>query len=255
MCPLPPPRTRMTGVIPRRPQVCDRGGPSTGRTRLRRRSSRRGRRGASIRGQVSFFHTSTAPSSRSIPAAPIWQDQPPPLQQVPDSRDGVLHPELAGDQVADPGQRPPLVLPPGGQRPGLQRHIQRRQLPPIQPALRRLPARSQPLHAPPARQACRHRRTDRSLTRNSAAITADGTRCSNLLAASSRNCSRRLWPSAVRPSPCAYLMQPAYREAVHVSHGGHHQLKICIYDPERTLRDVDCDYTLLMFCPCTSSYS
>ena len=33
----------------------------------------------------------------------------------------------------------------------------------------------------------------------------------------------------------------------HVSHGGHHQLKICIYDPKRTLRDVDCDYTLLMF--------
>ena len=49
------------------------------------------------------------------------------------------------------------------------------------------------------------------MTRNSAAITADGTRCSNPLAASSRNCSRRLWPSAVRPSPCAYLMQPAYR--------------------------------------------
>ena len=38
-------------------------------------------------------------------------------------------------------------------------------------------------------------------------------------------------------------------QAVHVSPGGHHQLKICIYDLERTLRDVDCDYTLLMFVP------
>ena len=36
-----------------------------------------GRRGAFIRGQVSFFHTSTAPSSRSIARrAPIWQVQP-----------------------------------------------------------------------------------------------------------------------------------------------------------------------------------
>ena len=36
-----------------------------------------GRRGAFIRGQVSFFHTSTAPSSRSIARrAPSWQVQP-----------------------------------------------------------------------------------------------------------------------------------------------------------------------------------
>jgi len=56
-----------------------------------------------------------------------------------------------------------------------------------------------------------HRRTGRSLTRSSAAITADGTRCSNLLAASSRTSSRRLRPSAVSPPPCAYRMHPAYR--------------------------------------------
>ena len=53
-----------------------------------------------------------------------------PLQRVPDPRDGVPHPELPGDQVADAGQRPPLVFPPGRQRPGrqrpgLQRQIQR----------------------------------------------------------------------------------------------------------------------------------
>jgi hypothetical protein len=36
-----------------------------------------GRRGAFIRGQVSFFHTSTAPSSRSMARrAPSWQVQP-----------------------------------------------------------------------------------------------------------------------------------------------------------------------------------
>jgi transposase len=64
---------------------------------------------------------------------------------------------------------------------------------------------------PPASQACRHRRTDRSLTRSSAAITAAGTRCPNLLAASSRTCSRRLRPSAVSPPPCAYRIYPAYR--------------------------------------------
>src|ERR1700678_1951125 len=33
------------------------------------------------------------------------------VQQVPGSRDGVPHAELSPDQVPDPGQRPPLVLP------------------------------------------------------------------------------------------------------------------------------------------------
>ena len=60
-----------------------------------------------------------------------------------------------------PGQRPPLVLPPGGQRPGLQRHIQRRQLPPSSRHCAASP-REASADAPPARQACRHRRTDRS---------------------------------------------------------------------------------------------
>ena len=75
------------------------------------------------------------------------------MQQVPDPRDGVLHSELPGHQVPDAGQRPPLVFPPGGQRPGLQRQIQRRQLLLIQPALRSLPAGSQPGRA--ARQPAR----------------------------------------------------------------------------------------------------
>ena len=80
--------------------------------------------------------------------------------------------------------------------------------------------------SPLACQACRHRRTDRSLTRSSAAITAAGTRCSNLLAASSRTCSRRLRPSAVSPPPCAYLMHLAYRPKRRMSASGHHQLKV-----------------------------
>src|SRR5207245_5133831 len=74
---------------------------------------------------------------------------------------------------------------------------------------------ARPREASPARpaacQACRHRRTDRSLTRSSAAITAAGAPCSNLLPASSRTSSRRLRPSAVSPPPCAYRMHPAYR--------------------------------------------
>jgi hypothetical protein len=65
--------------------------------------------------------------------------------------------------------------------------------------------------------ACRHRRTDRSLTRSSAAIITAGTRCSNLLTASSRTSSRRLRPSAVSPPPCAYRMHPAYRRKLHAS--------------------------------------
>src|SRR6266536_3383432 len=70
---------------------------------------------------------------------------------------------------------------------------------------------------PPASQAARHRRTDRSLTRSSAAITATGTRCSNLSTASSRTCSRRLRPSAVNPPPCPYRIHPAYRQGYHLS--------------------------------------
>jgi hypothetical protein len=44
------------------------------------------------------------------------------------------------------------------------------------------------------------------------AIIANGTRCSNLATASSRNRSRRLRPSAVNPPPCAYRIHPAYRQ-------------------------------------------
>ena len=55
--------------------------------------------------------------------------------------------------------------------------------------------------------ACRHRRTDRSLTRSSAAITAASTRCSNLFTASSRTCSRRL----LRPESYGWPALPRWR--------------------------------------------
>ena len=80
---------------------------------------------------------------------------------------------------------------------------------------------------PPASQARRHRRTDRSLTRSSAAITAAGARCPNLSTASSRTCSRRLRPSAVNPPPCAYRIHLAYPRKPHPSAPGHHELKSC----------------------------
>jgi ATP dependent DNA ligase domain len=48
----------------------------------------------------------------------------------------------------DPGQRPPLVSPPGRKRPGIQHRLQHGQLPVIQPALRRRPAGRHPGHAP-----------------------------------------------------------------------------------------------------------
>jgi hypothetical protein len=54
-----------------------------------------------------------------------------------------VHPEHAGGQVTDPGQGPPLVLPPGGLRPGVQRAVQAGQLILAQPAPRRRPPRGQ----------------------------------------------------------------------------------------------------------------
>jgi hypothetical protein len=104
MCPLPPLRTRMTGVIPRRPQICDRGGlidwpHSSSKTIQPPRPPR-------------CFYPRPGLLLPHLDRAVVALDRPPradlagpaaPLQQVPDPRDGVLHPELAGDQVADPG--------------------------------------------------------------------------------------------------------------------------------------------------------
>src|SRR5260370_727656 len=83
---------------------------------------------------------------------------------------------------------------------------------PPPPSRPRGPPGRAPRPPAPSGRPRRHRRTDRSLTRSSTAIIADGTRCSNLSTASSRTRSRRLRPSAVNPPPCAYRIHPAYRQ-------------------------------------------
>ena len=134
-----------------------------------------GRRRAFIRGQVSFFHTSTAPSSRSIARrAPSWQVQPRRCSryQIP----GMVYRSLnfvatrsrtrAG--VHRWSSQPAASGPASSARSSAascrssSRHCAAclREVSPVRPL---------------ASQASRYRRTDRSLTRSSAAITADGT--------------------------------------------------------------------------------
>jgi hypothetical protein len=76
-------------------------------------------------------------------------------------------------------------------------------------------------------QARRYRRTDRSVTRSSAAISAAGTRYSNLATAASRTCSRRLRSSAVKPplAHTAYVLRTAGIRTCQPS--GHRELKTC----------------------------
>lgn len=58
----------------------------------------------------------------------------------------------------------------------------------------------------------RHRWTDRTLTRNSLAISGLLRPAANMPPASNRIRSRNACLSAVRPPPCGYLMHPAYRD-------------------------------------------
>ena len=210
----------MTGVIPRRPQVLRARRPQRlAGLVLEDDPGAEGRRGPFTRGQVSFRHTSIAPSSRSTARrAPSWQVHPRRRSryQIP----GIVyrHPELRGDQVADPGQRPPLVLPsrsqparppaPGPAPPAAAASSRHRAACP----LRRQPGRAAGLPGlppPPHRPLAD--------TRSSAAIPPTGARCSNLSTTASRTCSRRLRPSAVSPPPCAYRIYPAYRRKPRVS--------------------------------------
>ncbi len=115
------------------------------------------------------------------------------------------------EQVPDPGPGstagPPSLRPPAS--------IQHRSSSAGSSPLRRhraaCPFEARP-GPPPASQARRHRCTDRSDTRSSAAISGAGIRCSNFSTAASRTSSRRLRPSAVKPPPCAYLIDRAYRQ-------------------------------------------
>ena len=111
-CPVPPPRDADDGGDP-----APRPGPGSRRPQrlaglvLEDDPPAEGRRRPFTCGQVSFFHTSMAPSSRSMARrAPIWHDQPRRRSRYQIPGDGVGHPEHPGDQVADAGQRPPLVL-------------------------------------------------------------------------------------------------------------------------------------------------
>ena len=194
---------------------------STGRTRLRRRSSRRG--------PPPRFYPRPGLLRPRLHRAVVALDGPPRAQLAgpaaasaaasPDPRDGVLHlirppgpargaASTAGLPTRRPAARPPAPHP----------------APPAaaQPAGAAQPARGRP--ARPGRQpaACGDRRTDRSLTRSSAAIAADGTRCSNLRAASSRTCSRRLGPrrSGRRLAHTACALHTATSRTV--SPSGHH---------------------------------
>jgi hypothetical protein len=184
-----------------------------------------GRRRAFIRGQVSFFHTSTAPSSRSIARrAPSWQVQPRRRSryQIP----GMVYcsPNFAATRSRTRASVHRWSAHPAASGPASSAASSAASCCSSSRHCAACPREASPA-GPPACQACRHRRTDRSLTRSSSAITAAGTRCSNLLAASSRTCSRRLRPSAVSPPPCAYRMHPAYRRKQHASAHRHHQLK------------------------------
>ena len=142
---MPPPRTRMTGVIPRRAQVLDRGRLRTGRFRLEADPAAEAAAVLLCGPRSESFHSSIARRrARSRGARRLAG--PRGGAAGTRSRDGVLHPGLPGDQVADAGQRPPLVLVPGGQRPGIQHRIQRRQLLLIQPAPCGLAPGRQPGH-------------------------------------------------------------------------------------------------------------
>jgi hypothetical protein len=192
----------MTGVIRAAPRSWTAAASATGRTRPRRRSSRPGPPPSFYPGPGLLLpHLDGAVVPLDGPARPHLARPAAAAQQVPDPGDGVPHPEPPGHQVTDPGQRPPLVIESGGQRPGLQHRLQ-----PASCCSSSRHRAAGPFDASPARplasHACRQRRTDRSVTCSSAAISAAGTRCSNLSTAASWTCSRRLRPSAVKPPPC-----------------------------------------------------
>jgi hypothetical protein len=145
---------------------------STGRTRLRRRSSRPGPpRCFYPRPGLLLPHLDRAVITLDGPARAQLAGPAAAAQQIPDPGTVYCSPELRPHQVPDPGQRPPLVSPPGRQRPA----------PSATSSAASCPLSSRhcaacPRGASPARpSACRRRRTDRSLSRSSAALTAVGT--------------------------------------------------------------------------------
>ena len=218
---------RMTGVMPRRPQVLERGGL--------------------IAWPVSSSKTIQAPraaavllpAARSPSSTPRWRRRParrrggrPAGSSSPRRRSRYQIPgivyctlNLAAIRSRTRASVHRWSSHPRSRRAGVQHPVQLSQLPSSSRHRAACPFDARP-GAPPACQARRHRCTDRSDTRSSAAISVTGTRCSNFSTAASRTCSRRLRPSAVNPPPCAYLIHRAYRRKPRLSPGRHRQLKV-----------------------------
>ena len=184
---MPLPRTRMRGVIPRRAQVLDRGGLSDWPVSSSKTIQPPRAAAVLLPGARSpFFHTSMAPSSRSMARrAPSWHDQPCRCSryQIP----GTVHwtPNFPATRSRTRASVHRWSCHPADSGPASSTVSSAASCASSQQAPRRLPFRRQPGHAG-SFPTLRHRRTDRSLTRSSAATTATGTRCPNLSTAASR---------------------------------------------------------------------
>jgi hypothetical protein len=122
-----------------------------------------------------------------------------PVQQHIQPGQRVVHPEPLLDQLADPGQRPALVLPAPRGRAGIQHRLQlaqlgRGQLAPAPPA----PMETRAAR-PSAASARRHRFADIRHTRNRFATSRSLAPASISSAAASRTRSRRVRSAAVSP--------------------------------------------------------
>ena len=213
---MPPPRTRMRGVIPRRAQVLDAAASATGRTRLRRRSSRR-------EPPPSFYlapglglpHLDSAVVALDGAAHAAWQVEPRRRSryQIPGMVYCTLnvratrlrmrasvhrwswYPRPAARHPA-PHPAPPAAADPAGTvRPGPW-----------------TPARPCPQPAMPAATA--------APTLTDTQLSSDHRRRHPLLESLhglQPDLLRRLRPSAVNPPPCPYRIHPAYRQEQHLS--------------------------------------
>lgn len=162
------------------------------------------RRDALTRGQVSFFHTSTTASSRSIARrAGCCHDQPYRRSNrhlpstVYDTWNNRLISVFTRASVhrwsAQPWTSGLAPLP-----------FQSGDLGRTEPRAARRSLRQQPV-SPRSSQVRRHRSTDRSLTRSAAAICRFFSLPSKRSTASSRIRSRTALSASVSPPPCAYL--------------------------------------------------
>ena len=190
---------------------------ATGRTRLRRRSSRRGPPPSFYPGPGLLLpHLDGAVVPLDGPARADLDGPAPPAQQVPIPGTVYCTPNLRATRSRIRASVHRWSCHPAASGPASSTVSSSASCASSSWQRAACPLDASPA-TPPASQARRHRRTDRSLTRSSAAITAAGTRCPNLSTASSRTCSRRRRPSAVNPPPCAYRIHLAYPRKPHVS--------------------------------------